>query len=319
MKEVFNRESIGKDTTQGVQTEDLDMGGYSIDDVNVVNLKAHCCTVHNNTGSTLVAGVCLYPTGEVGGIVAVAKCDNTGKNKMPCLGVVSVNIADGNSGCAVCLGIKGMDTSGFTGNVGDRIYVQSDGTIDTVEPTSGSVQRIGILVKKDAAGRIYIHTRGRKSIHAASGEDTILRMGDSAGVNKVSFKDYADNEVASLDSNGKQILSGKVENITLHSATEAVTAATTYGDVHKITGAYTLTLSAAVIGMCGLFRASTVAAFSLKAGASDHFEMFDGTVLDAGDKQTSGGTKNEFIQIYCEVANTWITISQNGAFTDGGA
>jgi len=107
-------------------------------------------------------------------------------------------------------------------------------------------------------------------------------------------------------------------SINSHSATEAVTAATMYGDVHKITGAYTVTLPTAVIGMSGTFRASTAAAFSVKAGAADHFEMFDGTVLDAADKITSGGTKNEFVTVYCESANTWIVIGQNGAFTDGG-
>jgi len=112
---------------------------------------------------------------------------------------------------------------------------------------------------------------------------------------------------------------GVKPTITSHSATEAVTAVTMYGNVHRITGAYVVTLPAAVIGMSGTFRASTAAAFSVKAGASDHFEMFDGTVLDAGDKVTSSAAKNEFVQIYCESANTWIVIGQNGAFSDGGA
>ena len=110
----------------------------------------------------------------------------------------------------------------------------------------------------------------------------------------------------------------KILNIVVASSTGNVAVSTMDGGVEKITGTYTRTLPAAVVGMHGLFRASTAAAFSLKAGASDHFEMFDGTILDAGDKQTSGGTKNEFIQIYCETANTWITIGINGPFVDGG-
>ena len=105
-------------------------------------------------------------------------------------------------------------------------------------------------------------------------------------------------------------------DIVTHSATENVTAATMKGSVHKITGAYVVTLPAAVIGMGGVFRASTAATFSVNPNNSDHFEMYDGTVLDAGDSIASGGTKNEFVQIYCESANTWIVVGINGAFTD---
>jgi hypothetical protein len=112
---------------------------------------------------------------------------------------------------------------------------------------------------------------------------------------------------------------GIMENITSHSATEAVTAATMYGNIHKITGAYTLTLPAAVIGMSGIFRATTAAVFSIKAGAGCHFEMIDGTVLDNGDKQTSGGTKNAWLHIHCETANVWITSGQHGTMEDTGA
>jgi len=107
--------------------------------------------------------------------------------------------------------------------------------------------------------------------------------------------------------------------IITHSATENVTAVSMKGFVHVIDGAYVVTLPAAVVGMSGVFRASTAAEFSVKAGGSDHFEMFDGTVISDADKITSGGTKNEFLQIYCESANTWIVIAQNGPMTDGGA
>jgi hypothetical protein len=107
-----------------------------------------------------------------------------------------------------------------------------------------------------------------------------------------------------------------VESVITHGATETATAISLYGDIHKITGAYVVTLPSAVIGMGGVFRASTAATFSVNPNDSDHFEMYDGTVLDAGDSIASGGTKNEFVQIYCESANTWIVVGINGAFTD---
>lgn len=103
-----------------------------------------------------------------------------------------------------------------------------------------------------------------------------------------------------------------------HAATEAANAADMYGKAHQITGAYTVTLPSAVVGMHAIFRATTAAAFSLDCNGSDHFEMYDGTVMSAGEKQTSGGTKNEWIYVVCEAANTWITYGVNGAFTNGG-
>ncbi len=110
-----------------------------------------------------------------------------------------------------------------------------------------------------------------------------------------------------------------VLQVTSHGATEAVAAATLYGNVHKITGAYVVTLPAAVVGMSASFRASTAAVFSVDTNGADHFETYDGTVLDAGDKLTSSGVKNEWIDIYCESANTWIVRRQSGVIIDGGA
>ena len=108
-------------------------------------------------------------------------------------------------------------------------------------------------------------------------------------------------------------------NVVIASSTGNVAVSTMDGGIEKITGAYIRTLPVLVEGMHVLFRASTAVAFSVKAGASCHFEMFDGTVLDNGDKITSGGTKNEFLHIICETANVGIVIGQNGAMTDGGS
>lgn len=200
---VLNTElSSGKVVQLGTMTEDVDMGGFNIDDINVVNPKAISYTVYNNTGATLVAGISVYITGLSDGIITVAKCDNTDKDKMPCLGIVSVNIADSTSGKVVNHGIKSMNTSGFAGSVGDRLYVQSDGTIDTIEPTSGSVQRIGNLITKAVDGRIYIFVRGRKSIYSAIDEHPIIRMGNDTGHKKVSFHKYDDTEVGYIDEDG---------------------------------------------------------------------------------------------------------------------
>ena len=114
-------------------------------------------------------------------------------------------------------------------------------------------------------------------------------------------------------------ISGPINiTITTHAGTEAVDATTMYGNLHRITGAFTVTVPAAVVGMSATFRATTAVAFSVDCNGADHFELFDGTALTAGHKITSGGTKNEFVTVVCESANTWIIVGINGVFTDGG-
>jgi hypothetical protein len=181
---------------------------------------------------------------------------------------------------------------------------------------AGALQANGSTVLAAASNSVYIGSGAMGYNDSDSNSIVIGYEAVGAGANTV---------VVGNDSITDTYLKGIVHtssiptNITSHSATEDVTAATMYGNVHKITGAYTVTLPAAVVGMSAIFRASTAAAFSVDTNAADHFEMFDGTVLDGGDKITSSGTKNEFVTIYCESANTWIVIGQNGAFTDGGA
>ena len=50
------------------------------------------------------------------------------------------------------------------------------------------------------------------AIFAASGQDLIVKMGDNAGANKVSFTDSDDGEVASIDSDGNAIFKGLAIN-----------------------------------------------------------------------------------------------------------
>lgn len=282
--------------------------------------------------SALKKGQVLCATGASGEKLLAGLCTCTDLNKLRIGGLASTDIGQNASGFAVYKGeLLGVDTratnlavnpNGETWAEGALLWATATGGgMSHNRPTSGRQIKAAISRKGSCADDILVAISHENAIWmtAASGEDIVLRMGDSAGSNKVSGRDYANNEVFSFESDGKLIITGTKENVTSHSATEAVTAATMYGNLHKITGAYTLTLPSAVIGMSAVFRASTATAFSVKAGASDHFEMFDGTVLDAADKQTSGGTKNEFIQIYCEVANTWITCGISGAFSDTGA
>lgn len=196
---------------------DLDGGGYNFDNVGKLCSVSSSVNVCNDTGSTITKGTAVTICDLSGETCCVCVADNREAIKMPACGILNETITTGNFGCMVVLGRVCMDTLGFTGNVGDRLYVQSDGFIDTTIPTSGSVQRVGFLTKKasGAAGRVCVCTRGRRSIYAAKDEHPTMRMGDDVGHRKVCFLDYNNNEVGCIDSDGNLTVSGTVDTVSL--------------------------------------------------------------------------------------------------------
>jgi hypothetical protein len=205
-------ENIAEDITPQLGG-DLDGGGYNFDNVGKLCSVSSSVNVCNDTGSTINKGTAVTICDLSGETCCVCVADNREATKMPACGILNETITTGNFGCMVVLGRVCMDTLGFTGNVGDRLYVQSDGSIDTTIPTSGSVQRVGFLTKKasGAAGRVCVCTRGRRSIYAAKDEHPTMRMGDDVGHRKVCFLDYNNNEVGCIDSDGNLTVSGTIQ------------------------------------------------------------------------------------------------------------
>lgn len=109
-----------------------------------------------------------------------------------------------------------------------------------------------------------------------------------------------------------------VAQVTTHAASENVTAASMYGNYHRITGAYTVTLPAAVVGMHASFRATSAAIFSIDCQGADSFSL-GGTTLAAGNKITSDGNSGARVELSCDVANLWVVKNITGVVIDGGA
>jgi hypothetical protein len=130
-----------------------------------------------------------------------------------------------------------------------------------------------------------------------------------AGKNTLYMRDEAGNS-------GPVALASKI--IVTHSATESATANQMYGDEHIVTGAYTITLPAAVVGMNAYFTATTAAVFSIDSNGADQF-ILAGTALTAGNKITSPGGAYDQCQVVCHTANKWTVRNCNAVFTDGGA
>lgn len=106
--------------------------------------------------------------------------------------------------------------------------------------------------------------------------------------------------------------------IVSHSATESATADTLYGDVHLVTGAYTVTLPATSVGMNATFCSTTAAVFSIDLTGSDAWTLA-GTALSAANKISSSGAAGECVYFVVTASNVVRTIWTVGVWIDGGS
>lgn len=104
--------------------------------------------------------------------------------------------------------------------------------------------------------------------------------------------------------------------VVTHAATESVTAATMYGGLHVCTGAYTLSLPAAVAGMSGLFAATTAAAMTLDPNGTQVI-IHDRASLGAGVTLVSDGVAYAVVYLECVVTGYWIAYVNMGTFAAG--
>lgn len=167
-----------------------------------------------NTGS-IVKGQPVYNSGSAGvaiSLIGLADCDDPAKYH--CIGIAAEAISKNGNGTVRVGGVlTGVDSDGVTAiNPNGETWVASDilylddtaGGLTNVKPTVGHVVEVGhSLFGSSNTDAILVHlSRPRDGIRVATGEDIELRLGDSAGVNKIIIKDYANNPVGSWDSDG---------------------------------------------------------------------------------------------------------------------
>ena len=159
-------------------------------------------TVRNETGVSIAIFKAVYVSG-FNNFPLVGLADNTDINKHHIIGITKASIAHEANGVVVTTGVlSGVDTNAFS-VVGAKLYLGTAGTIVEGYPTSGEVIFIGEVMVKDNNGSVLLYAEsGCDYIASASAQDVHVRMGDSSGTNKVIFENYADSEVASLDSLG---------------------------------------------------------------------------------------------------------------------
>jgi hypothetical protein len=183
----------------------------SCNDVCVLNFRGK----EENT-SNIITGQPVYISGATGVAFpnyGLANCIDSSKIRVK--GLAAEDVAQNATGY---VRVKGLlehvdSTKGGLVNplsqdwtAGDQLWVATTtGGLTNIMPTSGRTIKVGTaLTVEDSNSKILVDVRENPVFaSAASGEDLVLRMGDNAGANKVSLRDYANNEVASIDSNGR--------------------------------------------------------------------------------------------------------------------
>jgi hypothetical protein len=171
-------------------------------------------------GEDLSKGQAVYILGSSGGTPVVAKADNTNATKSRIVGLISADTVSGangivrRAGALTAVDSRSSNTKlnplGQTWVAGDLLFATTGGGLTNVRPTSGrSVKAAYSLTGSSESDVLLVYPLENPVwITAASAENVILRSGDSAGVNKTSFRNYTNSEVAYVNSLGYASFNG---------------------------------------------------------------------------------------------------------------
>lgn len=113
-------------------------------------------------------------------------------------------------------------------------------------------------------------------------------------------------------------LAGNVAVVT-HNATEGTTAPYMKGQIHVVTGAYTISIPTIAIGHQADFIASTAAVMCVDVTTGTDILILNGTALTAGNKACTDGSINAQFRLKCPIAGKCTINSIVGLAVDGGA
>lgn len=222
-----NGETISNATDGEVEISGKIKGdGQLITDVGVG--AATSLTISCKAAGNIDKGEVVYVSGATGNKPQVSLADNTHTDKHIFCGLAAETKTSGQT---ILIRIRGelttLNTNSF--NAGDTLYLSTAGGLTTTAPSSGAVEIIGyVTVKSVSVGKIVILHHTSHGIYVPSTDDIIIRMGDAIGVKKVYFKDYANNEVAYINSDGGADFNSLTLDTAL-AATEGGTGLTSLG------------------------------------------------------------------------------------------
>lgn len=165
-------------------------------------------------GTDIKKGQAVYISGASGSDPVVALVDNTNLAECRIVGIMVNDTAANALGMVRRQGIlTAVDTRGTNLFVnpnaevwvaGDLLFATTTGGMTKTRPTSGrSVKAAYSLLGSNAADVLLIYPfENPVWVTAASNEGIVLRLGDSAGATNISFRDYANNQIGFIDSDG---------------------------------------------------------------------------------------------------------------------
>jgi hypothetical protein len=175
--------------------------------------KSTTLQVKNNTGSTLSANKLVYVTGidATDLITTVAIADSNTESKMPAIGMVREDIANGELGEVRVAGlVSGFDTKGQSPNA--SVYAGKNGGVTFTSPSSGTSQKIGLVVSAAAApdGQLFLFPLDIAVKHAGSHE---LGGNDEIDHDELKGLENDSHKIYSLI-DGSRAFTGTIEGIT---------------------------------------------------------------------------------------------------------
>jgi hypothetical protein len=153
--------------------------------------------------------------------VGLADCNDATKIRF--LGLAFDDIAQNDAGLCCHHGYRtNVDTTAGTPlNPNSEVWTEGDllfvadipGGLTNIDPPSGRRIKAARTRRGNHANDDLLILGFENPIWmtAASGENIVLRMGDNDGANKISYRDYANNEVAFIDSDGNLVLNGTTQ------------------------------------------------------------------------------------------------------------
>jgi hypothetical protein len=177
-------------------------GDASIADGGVLAVNKTRLNVRNETGTTIASTKAVYVSG-FNNVPLISLANNTVETQHNVVGITIAPIADQANGFIATTGQCDAETNAWT--VGTELFLSTSGALTSTAPTSGTVRHVAIVTVQQnyPAGKLLLYNFPEENYFAGgAGTDNIIRMGDSAGTNKTSFRDYVNNEVASINSDG---------------------------------------------------------------------------------------------------------------------
>ena len=163
-----------------------------------------------NEGAGITKGQAVYFSGATGQRPQVSLADNTVEEKTRVLGIAVETKTDGQTILVRTAGeVTSLDTSAWAD--GDDIFLSTAGGFTTTTPTTGTIILCGAVTYSNAnTGILQINIRRIRDRGTPSGIDIFTRLGDNDGANKLAFRDYANNEIGHINSDGGAYFAGSV-------------------------------------------------------------------------------------------------------------